>query len=160
MSVIYGLDLAQQSGICVLQAADHHLLYSDSVRLADRDPGQKLLGLKRLLTETVTRFGPGEMAIEDVFLPSRTSPRTPISLGELRGVARLCAIEAGIAVFFYPPARIKMAITGSGRALKEDMIRLISAEFGIRLRDDNQADAIGIAYTHWLVNRMAQASRA
>lgn len=159
MSVIYGLDLAQQTGICVLRDADHRLLWSDSVRLADRDPGKKLLGLKHLLAATFGQYGPGEMAIEDVFLPSRTSPRTPISLGELRGVARLCAVEAGIPVSFYPPARVKMAITGSGRALKEDMIRLISAEFGIQLQDDNQADAIGIAYTHWLMNRMARAQQ-
>lgn len=160
MSVIYGLDLAERTGVCVLESANHRLLWSDTVRLSARDPEKRLLSLKQLLVEVLRHFGSGEMAIEDVFLPSRTSPRTPIALGELRGVARLCAMEAGIPVFFYPPARVKMAITGSGRASKEDMVRLISAEFGVELHDDNQADAIGIAYTHWLMSRLTQAPRA
>ncbi|HNW35556.1 MAG TPA: crossover junction endodeoxyribonuclease RuvC, partial [Candidatus Ozemobacteraceae bacterium] len=85
--------------------------------------------------------------------PERTSRKTPIALGELRGVARLCAAEADIPVSFYPPARVKLAITGSGRAAKEDVIRMVSAEFGVKPKDDNEADAISIAYTHILMRR-------
>jgi len=157
VSIILGLDLAEQAGICVLAADDHRLLWSDSVLLARKDPGAKLIRLKALITETIARFGKGEMALEDVFLPEKTSRRTPISLGELRGVARLCAAEADMPVFFYPPAKMKVAITGSGRATKDDVLRMIEAEFHVRPADDNQADAIGIAYTHWLYNRLRRA---
>ncbi|NLI79119.1 MAG: crossover junction endodeoxyribonuclease RuvC [Candidatus Riflebacteria bacterium] len=149
-SAILGLDLAERVGICVLAIRDHVRLWSDSLALARRDPQERLLNLARLLHQVIARYPHLEVAIEDVFLPARTSRKTPISLGELRGVARLCAAEAGLPVFFYPPATVKQTITGSGRAAKEDVVRWIEAEFGMRVKDHNEADAISIAYTHWL----------
>jgi len=155
--LIIGLDLAEKVGICVLAFADHRLLWSDSVALSRKDPAEKLLNLKALIQDTILRYRPVEMAIEDVFLPAKTSRKTPISLGELRGVARLCAAEAGIPVFFYPPARVKLTITGSGRASKDDVLRWIESEFDMEVKDHNESDAISIAYTHWL-NRRFQAT--
>ena len=149
-NAILALDLAERVGICVMALDGHALLWSDSVLLARGDPQERLLSLKRLLHEAIARFVGLEMAIEDVFLPGKTSRKTPISLGELRGVARLCAAEAEIPVFFYSPATIKQTITGSGRAAKEDIVRFIESEFKMRVKDHNEADAISIAYTHWL----------
>lgn len=155
---ILGLDLAEQVGICVLAGEDHARLWSDSVRLARRDPQERLLCLYRLVHEVIGRFPGLELAIEDVFLPERTSRKTPISLGELRGVARLCAAEAGLPVFFYAPATVKLTVTGSGRASKEDMVRWIESEFAMRVKDHNEADAICLAYTHWLMRRFRAAT--
>ncbi len=160
---ILGLDLADRVGICVLSAGERgtprevEIIWSDSLVLGRRDPEKRLLALRDLIAGTITRFKPSEMAIEDLFLPEKTSRKTPISLGELRGVARLCAADANLEVHFYPPARVKLAVTGSGRASKEDVIRFIEAEFQISLKDDNEADAVSIAYTHWLVKRFSQA---
>ncbi|MBF0544373.1 MAG: crossover junction endodeoxyribonuclease RuvC [Candidatus Riflebacteria bacterium] len=153
MDVIIGLDLADKTGICVLRKEDKALLFSDVVKLSNRDPNQRLSNLYNMLKDFLSRFKTSEMAIEDVFLPQKTSRKTPISLGELRGVARLCAVQAKVPVFFYPPTQVKLAITGSGRANKQDVISLIEQEFNLKNVDDNQADAIGIAYTHWLLSR-------
>ncbi len=68
-------------------------------------------------------------------------------------VCVMSAAEADLPVSFYPPARVKLAITGSGRASKEDVIRMISSEFKITPKDDNEADAVSIAYTHLLMRR-------
>ncbi|MBI3039972.1 crossover junction endodeoxyribonuclease RuvC, partial [bacterium] len=148
-----------KTGMCVLDFDGPRLVWSDSILLSHRDPGKKLLKLRQLLLDLFERFSPNEMAIEDVFLPAQTSPRTPISLGELRGVARMCAAEARIPVFFYPPARIKLAITGSGRARKEDVVRMVESEFRVFLKDHNQADAISVAYTHWFNRRFEERMR-
>lgn len=158
MTLILGLDLAERTGIAVLDGAGPKLRWSDSVRLANRDTGAGLLFLKDLMHQVLDRFKPAQVAIEDVFLPAKTSRRTPISLGELRGVARLCAAEADIPVFFYAPARIKMAITGNGRADKEAMVHLIEREFQVSVKDHNEADAISVAYTHWLTTRFPAAT--
>lgn len=159
VNAILGLDLAERVGICVLRYSDHACLWRDSVLLARRDPEARLLNLKALLKSTISRFPKMEieMAIEDIFLPERTSRKTPISLGELRGVARLCAAEGKIPVFFYPPAKVKQTITGSGRAAKEDVVRWIEAEFSLKVKDHNEADALSIAYTHWLTRRFQAA---
>lgn len=153
MSIILGLDLAQKTGICVLAVSGPKILWSDSVFLGSGDPGKRLIALYKLLTETIERFQPDEMALEDVFLPAKTSPRTPISLGELRGIARLCAANKGVPVSFYAPKQVKMTITGNGAAAKDDVIKMVETEFRVTLKDDNQADAISVAYTHLLSRR-------
>ncbi|HNV68209.1 MAG TPA: crossover junction endodeoxyribonuclease RuvC [Candidatus Ozemobacteraceae bacterium] len=153
MTTILGLDLAQKTGLCVLAAEGPRLIWSDSVLLAAKDPGKRLLALQKVLVDIIERYHPDEIAMEDVFLPAKTSPRTPISLGELRGVARLCAARFEIPVSFYAPRQVKMTITGNGAAAKDDVIRLVESEFHVHLKDDNQADAISVAYTHMLARR-------
>ncbi len=160
MTTILGLDLAQKTGLCILEADGPRLIWSDSVHLGAGDPGKRLIALQRLLSETIERFHPDEIALEDVFLPAKTSPRTPISLGELRGIARLCAAKSEIPVAFYAPRQVKMTITGNGAASKADVIHLIESEFHVRLKDDNQADAISVAYTHVLTRRFRDPTNA
>ena len=152
---ILGLDLANKIGICVIDS-EKNLLYSDSIVLSKKNCQEKLLNLKKLLHDIVSKFQPNEFAIEDIFLPAKTSRKTPISLGELRGIARLSAAESDIPVFFYAPKKIKMAITGNGNASKNDVIHWIKAEFDFEPKDDNEADAVGIAYTHLLVRRYSE----
>ncbi|GAB1353614.1 MAG TPA: crossover junction endodeoxyribonuclease RuvC [Candidatus Rifleibacterium sp.] len=152
---VVGLDLADKLGISVIDRKTEKLLFSASISLARGDTQKRLLRLRECLIEVFTRFSPLEIAIEDVFLPAKTSPRTPIALGELRGVARLCAAERDIPVFFYPPRKVKMAVTGFGNASKEDVVHWIESEFRVKVKDHNEADAISIAWTHILERRFA-----
>lgn len=151
--LVIGLDLANQLGISVVDGQNSQILYSDSFYLARGDTQKRLLRLYEVLHEVIDRYQPSEMAIEDVFLPARTSPKTPIALGELRGVARLAASEHEIPVYFYAPRKIKMAITGYGNADKEDIVSWIESEFSLSVKDHNEADAISIAWTHILTRR-------
>ncbi|HPW57506.1 MAG TPA: crossover junction endodeoxyribonuclease RuvC [Candidatus Rifleibacterium sp.] len=152
---VVGLDLADKLGISVIDRKTEKLLFSASISLARGDTQKRLLRLRECLIEVFTRFSPVEVAIEDVFLPAKTSPRTPIALGELRGVARLCAAERDIPVFFYPPRKVKMAVTGFGNASKEDVVHWIESEFRVKVKDHNEADAISIAWTHILERRFS-----
>ncbi len=152
---VVGLDLADKLGISVIDRKTEKLLFSASISLARGDTQKRLLRLRECLIEVFTRFNPVEIAIEDVFLPAKTSPRTPIALGELRGVARLCAAEREIPVFFYPPRKVKMAVTGFGNASKEDVVHWIENEFRVKVKDHNEADAISIAWTHILERRFS-----
>ncbi len=152
---VVGLDLADKLGISVIDRKTGTLLFSASISLARGDTQKRLLRLRECLIEVFTRFNPVEIAIEDVFLPAKTSPRTPIALGELRGIARLCAAEREIPVFFYPPRKVKMAVTGFGNASKEDVVHWIEAEFKVKVKDHNEADAISIAWTHILERRFS-----
>lgn len=153
--IVIGLDLADKLGVSVFDICRERLLFSESLTLFRGDTQKRILRLREYLLDLFSRFPPAELAIEDVFLPAKTSPRTPISLGELRGVARLCAAERDIPVFFYPPRKVKMAITGYGNASKEDVVHWIENEFSIKVSDHNEADAISIAYTHILMRRFA-----
>ncbi len=156
MASIIGLDLANKLGISVIDEETNSLLLSQVHKLSNGDPQKKLIKLRQIVLELIERFEPIEIAIEDVFLPAKTSRKTPISLGELRGVARLCAAEHDIPIFFYAPRQIKQTVTGYGNASKEDVIHWISSEFNIVISDDNEADAISIAWTHILTRRFNQ----
>lgn len=150
---ILGLDLANKLGICVLDSAKAVVTYSESLVLSKKDTQTRLFRLRNIINDVIKEYAVSEVAIEDVFLPARTSPRTPITLGELRGVARLSAADYGIPVYFYPPRQVKMAITGYGNASKEDVVSCIESEFNIKVKDHNEADAISIAWTHILIRR-------
>ncbi len=147
-NIVVGLDLAEKMGLCVIDGATKQLLFSSTVKLSKTSSESRLIHLHKLLNKVFEKFSPNEIAIEDVFLPAKTSHRTPISLGELRGVARLCAAENNLPVFFYPPRKVKQTITGYGNASKSDVINWVKGEFNIEVKDDNEADAISIAWTH------------
>lgn len=154
--LILGLDLAEKLGLSVIDSSSNRLIHSESRKLSNGDPQKRLLNLRALLVDVIQQYSPVEIAIEDVFLPAKTSRKTPISLGELRGVARLCAAEKNIPVFFYAPRQVKLTVTGYGNASKEDVVHWIQSEFNIKVKDDNEADAISIAYTHILMQRFNQ----
>ncbi|MBQ3642998.1 MAG: crossover junction endodeoxyribonuclease RuvC [Candidatus Riflebacteria bacterium] len=158
-SVVVGLDLAEKTGLCVMNGATKQLLFSSTVKLSKADSESRLVHLHKLLNKIIDSFSPDEIAIEDVFLPSKTSRKTPIALGELRGVARLCAAEHNLPVFFYPPRKVKQTITGYGNASKEDVINWIKNEFNIEVKDDNEADAISIAWTHVIASQFERLSK-
>lgn len=150
---VLGLDLANNLGISVLDSSKPEVIYSDSLKLSKTDAQKKLIRLRDIINDVITEHAVSVMAIEDIFLPARTSPKTPISLGELRGVARLCAADKDLPVFFYSPRKVKLAVTGYGNATKKDVIHWIESEFKIKVKDDNEADAISIALTHILTSR-------
>lgn len=156
---ILGLDLAERLGLCVIDTTNSRVLLSLSRKLSHGDAQERLLNLRKLLLEVINKFSPDEIAIEDVFLPAKTSRKTPIALGELRGVARLCAAEREIPVFFYAARQVKQAITGYGNASKQDIVHWIQSEFQISVKDDNEADAISIAWTHILMRRFELAQK-
>lgn len=160
MAAIIGLDLANKLGISVMDEETNNLLHSQVHKLSNGDPQKRLIKLRRIILELIERFHPIEIAIEDVFLPAKTSRKTPISLGELRGVARLCAAEHDIPVFFYAARQVKQTVTGYGNASKEDVMHWISSEFNVVISDDNEADAISIAWTHILTRRFNQQTMA
>lgn len=69
-------------------------------------------------------------------------PRVKAMHAEQLGVIKHAARELGVSVVTYAPASIKKFATGSGRADKKQVMRACETFYGIKPRDDNQADAI------------------
>jgi crossover junction endodeoxyribonuclease RuvC len=70
-------------------------------------------------------------------------------LGAARGAAIAAAALQGLPVFEYPPLRVKQAVSGSGRASKEQVARAVRSLLG-HGRDlaADEADAAGVALCH------------
>jgi len=67
-------------------------------------------------------------------------------LGQARGVALLAAAQAGAQVRSFAPSMIKQAVTGTGRAEKEQVGRMVCVLLGIAVRERMDAtDALATA---------------
>ena len=61
---------------------------------------------------------------------------------------------AGLAVASYPPASVKKAVSGSGRADKDQVARMVQALIGLRsLPRADATDALAVAITHGRTTR-------
>src|SRR4030043_2226145 len=66
------------------------------------------------------KWKPNLLVLEEVFV-LKEFPKAAIQLGEVRGVIYLAAQEMDIPVVEVKPTEVKSALTGSGRADKEQM---------------------------------------
>jgi len=76
----------------------------------------RLLDLQRFLEEIVEAWHPEMAALEQVIY--HRNVRAALTLGAARGVALVLLARHGIPIHELPPARVKQAITGNGRASK------------------------------------------
>jgi crossover junction endodeoxyribonuclease RuvC len=69
-------------------------------------------------------------------------------LGAAKGAAIAAAVNGRLEVFEYAPLSIKQAITGAGRASKEQIRRTVCKLFAIENISYDESDAIGAACCH------------
>jgi crossover junction endodeoxyribonuclease RuvC len=92
---------------------------------------ERLRALHDGLSRELLRHRPQFVALEDVF--HARNARSALVLGQARGVAILAAAQAGVRVRSFAPSVIKQAVTGTGRAEKEQVGRMVAVVLGIPL---------------------------
>jgi crossover junction endodeoxyribonuclease RuvC len=103
--------------------------------------------IARSLGELVREVLPDALAVEDVF--SHINPRSALALAQARGIVLAVAGLAGLPVFSYTPARVKQAVTGRGRASKDQVARMVRVLTGLsRTPVSDAADALAVAIAH------------
>ncbi|MBA3876617.1 MAG: crossover junction endodeoxyribonuclease RuvC [Anaerolinea sp.] len=110
----------------------------------------RLLIIHRFLGELIARHDPAVVAVERLFF-SRNA-QTAFAVGQARGVVLLAAAEAGRTVREATPNEVKMAVTGSGSADKDQVGRMVAVCLGLREvpRPDDATDALAVAI--WAAN--------
>ncbi len=90
-----------------------------------------------------------ELAIESLFFAKNS--KTALVVAQVIGVIKAAAYQAGANVFEYTPLQIKIAITGYGRAGKEQVANLVEQSLGEikQLANNHTADAAATALTHF-----------
>ncbi len=111
---------------------------------------QRLAKIAKGLALLVAEHRPGIAAMEDAFV--RDDPRAALVVGQGRGALLAVLGEHGIAVRSYPPATVKRAVAGNGRAAKEQVSRMVAAILGANgpLGPLDATDALAVAITHSL----------
>lgn len=91
---------------------------------------------------------PDELALEDLYFG--TNVTTGLTVAHARGIVLLQAERQGVSVTTYAPASVKLAVTSSGAADKQQMQDAV--QMLLRLADvpkpDDAADALAIALCH------------
>lgn len=77
---------------------------------------ERLRVLHAGVAELLAAHRPDVVAVEDIFYAKNV--RSSLTLGHARGVILLAAAEAGVQVAEFPPAVVKRAVVGRGRATK------------------------------------------
>ena len=99
------------------------------------------------LREVIAELDPQVVAVEDVF--SHQNPRSALALAQARGMVLAVVGLAGLSVASYPPASVKKAVSGSGRADKDQVARMVQVLIGLgSLPKADATDALAVAITH------------
>jgi crossover junction endodeoxyribonuclease RuvC len=93
-------------------------------------------------------YHPAEASVEELFFARNA--RTALSVGHARGVILLALADAGLPTYEYTPLQVKQAITGYGRADKEQMQEMVRLLLQLETipQPDDAADALAIAICH------------
>lgn len=110
------------------------------------------LRLRRLYEELnglIDDHQPDVIALEQLY-SHYEHPRTAILMGHARGVIVLAAGVHDIPVHHYAATQVKSALTGNGRASKEQIQQLVRRTFGLvqTPKPPDVADAVAIAMCH------------
>ena len=94
------------------------------------------------------QFKPDAMAVEELFF--NKNEKTAISVAHARGVLLLAGQAFGVPMFEYTPLQIKQAVTGYGRAEKQQMMQMVQLLLKLNQipKPDDAADALAVALCH------------
>jgi crossover junction endodeoxyribonuclease RuvC len=125
------------------------LIAVDVVRTpAELDTARRLVLLEEVLDAWIAEHRPSAVAIERVF--AQHNVQTVMGTAQAAGVAMLVAGRRGVPVSLHTPSEVKAAITGSGRAGKDQVgamvTRILRLEEAPRPAD--AADALALAICH------------
>ncbi len=124
------------------------LLRCQTVRVATKHAMPHCLAeIHRAVAAFVADFDPRHVALEQTIYVQNF--QTAQILGAARGAAITAAALQQKEIFEYAPLRVKQAVTGLGRASKEQMARTVMAMLGHgRALAFDEADAAGVALCH------------
>jgi crossover junction endodeoxyribonuclease RuvC len=115
---------------------------------ADDDIAVRLLAIETELESWLDECQPDAVAVERVF--SQQNVRTVMGTAQAGAVAIVCAARRGLPVATHTPSEVKAAVTGNGRADKEQVTTMVTKLLRITdpPRPADAADALALAICH------------
>lgn len=131
-------------GVLLLDKTDDHYL--------------RLRRIFKRIISLIDEFLPDELAIEAPFFGKNV--QSMLKLGRAQGVAMAAALSRDIPIFEYAPLKIKMSITGNGRASKEQVAGLLQRYLKIpdeeMLPQMDATDGLAAALCHFFQSNHPQ----
>ncbi|PIP68937.1 crossover junction endodeoxyribonuclease RuvC [Candidatus Nomurabacteria bacterium CG_4_9_14_0_2_um_filter_32_10] len=151
--IILGIDPGfERLGIAVLEKnkgeKKEKVLFSECFKTSAKlEFPKRLFLIGKEIKNIIKKFKPEVLAIETLFLT--TNQKTVMHVAEVRGVIIYEASLAGLKIFEASPPQIKIAITGYGKANKEQVMKMVKILVDIdnTKKSDDELDAIAISLT-------------
>lgn len=108
----------------------------------------RLLKLSQELEELIIKYKPDVLTVEELFF--NTNIKTAIMVAQGRGVVIVSAAKFGLKVYEYTPLQVKQAVTGYGRADKNQIQQMVKVILNLPQipKPDDIADALAISICH------------
>ena len=123
--------------------------------------GARLVALEVAVEQWLDRVSPDAVAVERVF--SQSNFRTVMGTAQAGAVAIVCAARRGLPVVLHTPSEVKAAVTGSGRAGKDQVAGMVARLLQLDgpPRPADAADALALAICHlWRAPAQARLAAA
>jgi crossover junction endodeoxyribonuclease RuvC len=129
-----------------LRAVDHGCFTTGP----DTPLPERLLAIQDFLAELLELHQPAVLAVERLFFSRNV--QTAFAVGQARGAVLVAAARAGVGVREATPSEVKVAVSGDGRADKEQIGRMVQLVLGLEHvpTPDDAADALAVAI--WAAN--------
>jgi len=150
--IVLGIDPGTaNTGYGVVERRGSRLLALDGGVITTRPeapPQIRLANIHRRVCELLDEHKVSVLSMEDVYFGRNVS--SAFAVGQARGVVMLAAGQRRLPCVSYTPQQIKYAVCGSGRADKDQVMRMVQMLLSLESppRPDHASDALAIAICH------------
>jgi crossover junction endodeoxyribonuclease RuvC len=128
---------------------------------SDQPLEMRLLAIEAAVEATLDATKPDAVAVERVF--SQHNVRTVMGVTQVSGVVMAAAARRGLPVALHTPSEVKAAVTGHGRADKDQVGAMVARVLGLDAvpKPADAADALALAICHvWRGSAQARLAAA
>jgi len=150
--IILGIDPGSRNlGYCLLEVDGRHrmqLVEAGLLKIKTQILQEQIVELAEGFDVILKGHTVDEVAIEDIFFAF--NPKTVLKLAQFRGALSLKILQEIGYFYEYTPLQVKKALTGNGKASKEQVAFMVKRILGIKkeIKPLDITDAIAIAMTH------------
>ncbi len=135
---------SDRSGHASVKVLDYGVIRTS----AGVETGQRLITLYEDLHTILNQWQPDLVSIEKLFFYKMGNT---IAVAQARGVVLLVLGQHQMPLVEFTPAQIKLALTGYGNAVKQDVQEAVARELNLAAipKPDDAADGLAVALTAW-----------
>ncbi len=148
---ILGIDPGTRNlGYCLLEVEGGAMRLAEAglLKIPPGELQEQIVHLTEGLDLILKQQQVDEVAIEDIFYAF--NPKTVLKLAQFRGALSLKVLQEVGYFYEYTPLQVKKALTGNGKAAKEQVAFMVKRLLGISrpIKPLDITDAMAIAITH------------
>lgn len=146
--VILGIDPGTtRIGYGLIEKNNGKITFRDAgmIETSDSGPGEKLLEIKKKLSDLLEKYNPDLVGVEKLFFSK--NKKTAFRVSEARGVILALLAEKSVPFVEILPKEAKLSVTGSGNAGKDGVAKMVGYILNIPAGGyiDDTTDALAIA---------------